>query len=145
MEPPFEQNEQSADEPDLAAEITELVTAGRRGDAVLHLQQSIGVPAELIDAMRNGPGWPALEALAHTLVYDLTLLKALPVEALATLGTPTLVLDSEQSDSRLRGWAQGVAEALPAGRHRTLPGEWHGISDEVLAPVLADHFAGRPD
>ncbi|MFI6273332.1 alpha/beta fold hydrolase [Micromonospora zamorensis] len=143
LEPPFEQGEQSPDEPDLAADITELVAAGRRGDAVLHFQRSIGVPAEFVDGMRAGPGWPAMEALAHTLVYDLTLLTALPAEALTTLTIPTLVLDSAQSDARLRGWAQGVAEKLPAGRHRTLPGEWHGVSDEVLAPVLADHFAGR--
>lgn len=61
----------------------------------------------------------------------------LPVTRLAVL--------EPQSDARLRGWAQGVAEKLPAGRHRTLPGEWHGVSDEVLAPVLADHFSGRAD
>ncbi|MCG5472512.1 alpha/beta fold hydrolase [Micromonospora sp. LAH09] len=145
LEPPFEQGERSPDEPDLAADITELVAAGRRGDAVLHFQRSIGVPAEFVDAMRDGPGWPAMEALAHTLVYDLTLLTALPAEALTTLTIPTLVLNSAQSDARLRGWAQGVAEKLPAGRHRTLPGEWHGVSDEVLAPVLADHFSGRAD
>ncbi|MGC5311569.1 alpha/beta fold hydrolase [Micromonospora zamorensis] len=143
LEPPFEQDEQSPDEPDLAGDITRLVAAGRRGDAVLHFQRSIGVPAEVIDGMRDGPGWSAMKALAHTLVYDLTLFAALPAEALTTLTIPTLVLDSEQSDARLRGWAQGVAEALPAGRHRTLPGEWHGVSEEVLAPVLADHFAGR--
>ncbi|MEV7986577.1 alpha/beta hydrolase [Micromonospora sp. NPDC085948] len=145
LEPPFEQREQSPDEPDLAADITRLVADGRRGDAVLHFQRSIGVPAEMIDGMRERPGWPALQALAHTLVYDLTLLTALPAGALTTLTIPTMVLDSEQSDARLRGWARGVAEMLPAGRHRTLPGEWHGVSDEVLAPVLAEHFAGRPD
>ncbi|MEU7799209.1 alpha/beta hydrolase [Micromonospora arborensis] len=145
LEPPYEQSEQSTDEPDLAAEIVELVAAGRRGDAMLHFQRSIGVPAEFIDGMRQGPGWPALEALAHTLVYDLTLLTALPVEALRTLTIPTLVLDSDQSDARLRGWAQGVAETLPAGRHRTLPGQWHGVPDKMLAPVLAEHFAGRAD
>ncbi|MGC4837867.1 alpha/beta fold hydrolase [Micromonospora vinacea] len=145
LEPPFAQGEQSTDDPGLAADITELVAAGRPGDAMLHFQRSIGVPAELIDGMRDGPGWPAMEALAHTLVYDLTLLTALPAEALTTLTIPTLVLDSAQSDARLHGCAQGVAEALPAGRHRTLPGEWHGVSDEVLAPVLADHFSGRAD
>ncbi|WP_406065649.1 alpha/beta fold hydrolase [Micromonospora sp. NBC_00860] len=145
LEPPFAQDEQSTDDPGLAADITELVAAGRPGDAMLHFQRSIGVPAEFVDGMRDGPGWPAMEALAHTLVYDLTLLTALPAEALTTLTIPTLVLDSAQSDARLHGWAQGVAEALPAGRHRTLPGEWHGVSDEVLAPVLADHFSGRAD
>ncbi|MEU7751594.1 hypothetical protein [Micromonospora sp. NPDC049171] len=103
------------------------------------------MPAEMINGMRDGPGWPAMKALAHTLVYDLTLLTALPAEALTTLTIPTLVLDSEQSDARLRGWARAVAKTLPGGRHRTLPGEWHGVSDEVLAPVLADHFAGRAD
>jgi hypothetical protein len=27
--------------------------------------------------------------------------------------------------------------------HRSLAGEWHGVADDVLAPVLIDFFAGH--
>jgi hypothetical protein len=36
--------------------------------------------------------------------------------------------------------AATVASALPNGFRRSLAGEWHGISDEVLAPALIDFF-----
>ena len=29
-----------------------------------------------------------------------------------------------------------VVEALPNGTHRSLAGAWHGVPDDVLAPVL---------
>jgi hypothetical protein len=35
-----------------------------------------------------------------------------------------------------------VAAQLPRGTHRSLPGAWHGIPDEVLAPVLFEFFRG---
>jgi hypothetical protein len=31
-----------------------------------------------------------------------------------------------------------VARQLPRAEHRSLPGEWHGVDDEVLAPVVRD-------
>lgn len=75
--------------------------------------RGIGVPAEMIAGMREGPLWPALEAAAHTLVYESFIPGSLPPERLAAIRTPTLVLGSEGSDDRLRTWVQGVAEALP--------------------------------
>jgi hypothetical protein len=55
----------------------------------------------------------------------------------------TLVLDSAGSSDDLIGMADAVAGALPKGLHRSLAGEWHGVSDQVLAPALIDFFAGR--
>nr|BFE85932.1 hypothetical protein GCM10020093_085330 [Planobispora longispora] len=43
------------DEGDLAAEIDELVAAGRRADAVEHFHRSIGVPEEITAGMRQAP------------------------------------------------------------------------------------------
>jgi len=31
-----------------------------------------------------------------------------------------------------------VAAALPDARHRSLPGGWHGVPVEVLAPVVRE-------
>ncbi|MFI7491715.1 alpha/beta fold hydrolase [Micromonospora echinaurantiaca] len=142
LEPPVVLDAGPPDDGDLAAEIGELVAAGRRGDAVRHFHASIGVPEEFTAGLPQHPAWPAVTAAAHTLVYDLTLLRAFSRADLAGVTAPTLVLDSEGSDAQLREWARGVAEALPAGRHRSLPGGWHGIAEADLVPVLADHFAG---
>ncbi|MFC6093175.1 alpha/beta fold hydrolase [Saccharothrix lopnurensis] len=128
--------------PDVRPEIEALVAAGRRGDAVTRFQVACGVPEEFVASARRSPGWPALEALAHTTAYDLTITATPP--DLAAVTAPVLVLDSASSDDRMRSWADGVAGRLPAAVRRTLPGEWHGVAPEVLAPVLAEHFARQP-
>jgi pimeloyl-ACP methyl ester carboxylesterase len=146
LEPPIELDGENAAAPDpLEAEITKLVAAGRRGDAVEHFNRSIGVPEEYMTGMRDAPWWPAAEEMAHTLVYDLVISRPLPSSRLADIDAPTLVIDSEQSDERLHGWAVGIANALPNGTLRTLPGEWHGIAPEVLTPALIEFFAGAHD
>ncbi|WP_158851914.1 alpha/beta fold hydrolase [Saccharothrix deserti] len=139
LEPPLSFESPESTGPDVRDEINALVEAGRRGDAMIRFQVACGVPEELTAGMRQSPGWPALEALAHTTVYDLTITGTPP--DLARIDTPTLVLDSTGSDEQLRAWADGVAERLPNARRRTLAGEWHGIAPDVLAPVLAEHFS----
>jgi pimeloyl-ACP methyl ester carboxylesterase len=141
MEPPLELDESAPAAPDLGAGVAELVAAGRRGDAVEHFNRSIGVPEEMVAGLRQAPFWPALEALAHTLVYDTVITSsALAPAQLYAVTTPTLVLASAGSDERLLGWARAVADALPNGSLRTLKGEWHGVPPGDLAPVLTEFF-----
>nr|WP_203890682.1 alpha/beta hydrolase [Planobispora longispora] len=130
------------DEGDLAAEIDELVAAGRRADAVEHFHRSIGVPEEITAGMRQAPFFPMLEGIAHTLAYDSRITPAVSRDTLRSVTVPALVVNSESSDDRLRGWAEGVAAALPRGRHLALKGDWHGVPDDVLVPALADFFGG---
>ncbi|MGH3647136.1 MAG: hypothetical protein ACRDTM_08160 [Micromonosporaceae bacterium] len=49
-----------------------------------------------------------------------------------------LVINSEASDSRLLRWSQTAAQTLPHGSHRALPGEWHGVPADLLAPALTE-------
>jgi hypothetical protein len=81
-----------------------------------------------------------MEALAHTLAYDSQITAEFPVERLAAINTPTLVVESSASDGRLQSWAKAAADALPNGTHRTLEGEWHGVAPEILAPVLREFY-----
>src|SRR6266545_989385 len=72
-EPPLEPGAGpvGADFPD---RIAALVRDGRRGDAVeLFQREAVGLPPEMIAGIRQMPFWPALEAAAHTLVYDTTI------------------------------------------------------------------------
>lgn len=84
LEPALELDRDPSAEPDpLAAKVADLVAAGRRGDAILHFNQSIGVP------------------------------EAVTADMLSGIATPTLVVTSEATDDRLRRWVRAVAEAMP--------------------------------
>ena len=125
----------------LAPRLTELIAAGRRGDAVeLFQTEGVGIPAAVVAQMRNAPFRPALEKMAHTLVYESMILGALPAGLAASVRVPTLVIDGETSPEVMRHAAQSLAEALPDGRYRTLDGQGHDIVPAVVAPVLEEFF-----
>ena len=125
----------------LAPQLAELIAADRRGDAVeLYQTEAVGIPASIVAQMRNAPFRPALEKMAHTLVYESIILGALPDGLLASVRVPTLVIDGEQSPEVMRRAAQSLAEALPDARYRTLQGQGHDIVPAVVAPVLAEFF-----
>jgi pimeloyl-ACP methyl ester carboxylesterase len=144
-EPPFLVDESR---PPLAADFPErlaaLVAAGRRGDAVeLYQTEGVGIPEDVVAQMRNAPFRPAMEAIAHTLVYDATIVGdlKLPTELIATVTMPTLLIDGENSPPLLRNAARAVAEALPNGRRVTLAGQTHDISPDVTAAALAEFLS----
>src|SRR2546425_6611957 len=89
--------------------------------------------------MRHAPFWPAVEAVAHTLIYDTTIMgdnNSLPTERVASVTVPTLVIDGGASPVWMRNAAQAVADALPNAQRRTLPGQTHDVAPEALVPVL---------
>ena len=145
-EPPFRADDSyPALRADLAERLAALVAAGRRGDAVeLFQTEAVGIPPEVVAQLRQAPFRPGLEAIAHTLVYDATIIgdRSIPTELLASVATPTLVMCGEQSPPILRDGARAVAEALPNGRLCTLPGQSHDISPDAVAPVLQEFLAG---
>jgi pimeloyl-ACP methyl ester carboxylesterase len=125
----------------LAPQLAELITAGRRGEAVeLFQTDAVGIPAAIVAQLRHAPFRPALEKIAHTLVYESTILQALPAGLVASVRIPTLVLDGEQSPVVMRQAAQTLAEALPEGRYQTLNGQGHDIVPAAVGPVLEEFF-----
>ena len=140
LEPPIAPDEDLAAQRAFTADLAGLVAAGRTDDAVEHFLTSIGVPDDIVAGMRATPSWAAMAAVAHTLVYDSLVSEATSFELLASVTVPTLVLDSAGSTGDLATMAATVAAALPNASHRSLAGEWHGVSDEVLAPVLIEFF-----
>jgi pimeloyl-ACP methyl ester carboxylesterase len=139
FEPPIEPTDAPVGESDFTAELAELVAGGRRREAVEFFHRGIGVPDEIIDQM-TPPVWAALEAVAPTLVYDCRLSDAMSLQVLRSVTVPTLVLDSQGSSPSITESAATVAAALPNGTHRHLPGDWHGVPGEVLAPALTEFF-----
>lgn len=143
-EPPYIPSGSRPPPPEGVAErLRTLVSLGRRGDAVEHfLQHVVGMPEEVVAQARQAPFWPAQEALAHTLAYDVAVLGdfTLPAARLAAVEIPTLVLCGGASVAWIQDTARAVAEALPEGRHRTIAGQTHSAAPEAVAPVLLDFF-----
>lgn len=140
FEPPIGNEEDRPAELAFTTELAELVAADRRGDAVDLFHRSIGVPDEVVAQM--GPSRRAFEAVAHTLVYDCMISNATSLELLSSVTAPTLVIDSQGTSGDLTDWAAAIVDALPNGVHRNIEGEWHGVSDKDLAPVLTEFFLG---
>lgn len=117
-----------------------LLAEGRRDEAAQYwLRELLGLGGEVIAQWRQAPLWATNEANAHTLLYDTTILGdfEVPVDRLAALRTPTVVLNSDATGDWLRDAARATAAALPNGFGMQLPGSWHRIDTDILGRVLA--------
>ena len=120
-----------------------LLAQGQRGEAVAYFMMTVvGVPAEAVIPMRHAPIWPGLEALAHTLVYDVLVMGdyAFPRQRVAAIATPILALAGGASPAWAHHAAQAIADTAPHAQCRILDGQTHGAAPEVLAPVLQAFF-----
>ena len=50
-------------------------------------------------------------------------------------------MDGGDSPTWARNAVQAVADALPNAQRRTLAGQTHAVSPDVLAPILVEFFA----
>ncbi len=125
-------------------QLTELLAANRRGDALALFMQYGGMPAEQIEGMRHTPAWPSLEAIAPTLAYDHAAILGeearVPTERAAMVTTPTLVMYGTASYPFMADTAQVLGKAIPHAQVRTLEGQDHNVTSEALAPVLEEFF-----
>jgi pimeloyl-ACP methyl ester carboxylesterase len=129
---------------DPADRIREMVAAGRRGDAVRYWMTSVvAAPPQVLTMMEGSPAWPALEALAHTLPYDIALTGDQGVPAsLAAIAMPVLVLGGGTSPDWFHRAVQETAAVIPGAKLVMMEGYDHGVPPEVIAPVLTEFFLG---
>ena len=128
---------------DPATRIRELVGSGRRGHAVrFWMTEVVQAPAHVVTMMEGSPMWPGLEALTHTLPYDLALTgdQGVPSAELATITVPVLVMGGGNSPGWFQRSVRETAAAVPGARLQMMAGQDHGIPPEVLAPVLTEFF-----
>ncbi len=133
---------------DYVEQLNEMVSSGRRGDAVeLFYTRAVGMPAEFVAPMRHAPFWPAMEAVAHTLAYDGTIVRddmrgnPVSAERWASVTVPTLVIDGGTTPWLSDG-ARALADALPDAQRLTLEGQPHNVVPEAIAPALEEFFVG---
>ena len=137
--------------PDFESRLDALVASGDRGATVRYfMREGMGAPRALVGALRLArPLWRNLEAVAHTLPYDYAVMNGtvhgtpLAHEPWASIATPTLVLDGGKSPASLRNAADALALHMPNADRRTLAGQSHNLSMNVLAPVLEDFLFDR--
>lgn len=146
-EPPFVIDDSRPRVPENYVEhVTQLVEADRRGDAVEYfMTEAVGVPAEFVTQMKNAPMWADMEALAHTLAYDGSVVegtqtgKPLPSGRWDKVTSPALVLSGGNSEAYFQAAGRALANLLPEAQHRLVEGQDHGavvMAPDALAPVL---------
>lgn len=132
--------------PGFEKRLDELVASGRRGAAVsCFMREGMGAPRAFVGFLRVArPIWRDLEAVAHTLPYDLAVMngtvqgRPLAREPWASVAIPTLVVDGGKSPASLRKAADALAASLPHAERRTLEGQSHNVSMTALAPLLEE-------
>ena len=130
---------------EVADELRDRIATGDREGALRHfLVDQVGLPVPAVEQMRGSPIWPQMLAIAHTAAYDsaLTVHSEIPIERLARLSMPVLVLRGGASFPWIGETAERVAEALPDAQLATLPDQPHSPAPEVLARELVRFFLG---
>ncbi|MFD0683212.1 alpha/beta fold hydrolase [Actinomadura fibrosa] len=126
---------------DFMERLKAMLADDRRGEAAEYfLAELMELSPDTIAGWRRAPLWATNEANAHTLPYDTAICGdfEVPVERLAALRIPALVVNSDGTSDWLRDAARATAAALPEGRGMELPGSWHRIEMDVLGRVLAE-------
>jgi pimeloyl-ACP methyl ester carboxylesterase len=111
------------------------------------MTKGVGMPSEAVAPMRNMPMWSVLESVAHTLIYDTTIMGdySLSTELkrlAASIRVPTLVMGGGASPESLHHAVQAVAGAIPGAQLRMLDGQTHEVAPDAIAPVLEAFFQG---
>jgi pimeloyl-ACP methyl ester carboxylesterase len=126
-------------------ELRQALADGRRGDAVALFMRLIGTPDVQIEAMRQAPFWPGMEAVAPTLAYDHAAIIgerwSAPTELAARVRVPALVIAGDASLPFMLPMAKALSQAMPRGQLRVMEGQPHNADPGALAPVLAEFFA----
>lgn len=135
-------------DPDLAPRLAGLVAEGRREEAMeTFFREAPQVSEEDIQRQKNGPLWPALTPLAHTLPYDVQVgrLAELSVVEGASLMVPTLLLYGELSPEWMRQAAIVLAPYFTDATLVELPGQGHAAAftgPELLAGEITRFLQG---
>jgi pimeloyl-ACP methyl ester carboxylesterase len=122
--------------------INELVAAGKPGDAVTVFMESLGMPPEEMEGIKQSPDWKAMERVGHTLVYDFEILGdgTVPLDVAKSIAMPTQVMDGEKSFDFMHTTADTLGKNIPVAGRKTLKDQTHEVSPGALAPVLKEFF-----
>jgi pimeloyl-ACP methyl ester carboxylesterase len=162
-EPPFIIDDSRPPAPaDYVEQLDAAIAAGDRGGAVeIFMKKALLIPDEFVAMMRGKPmgevfqegvkppEWEAMEAVAHTLAYDGTILKGLmlgkplPKGRWAGVGARAVVIVGGNSEPFFHDGAKALVADMPNAAYRVLEGQDHAVAAEALAPVLVEVLGGK--
>jgi pimeloyl-ACP methyl ester carboxylesterase len=127
---------------DWRASIQAAVNAGDRQDAAMLFLKGMGMDAEMAEGLTRAPWWPGMLAVAHTLPYELSLLGdgTVPVERLARIAVPTLLISGGDSPAWAAEAVSEIAAAVPDAKQLVVQGQDHNVDPATIAPELSDFF-----
>jgi pimeloyl-ACP methyl ester carboxylesterase len=128
---------------DLAQQLRDHAAAGRRSEAAeLFLTQVVQVPPPAVAQMKQAPMWRGLEALAHTLSYDVRITALAPtlLARASSVRARTLALYGEASPPWMRDAIRTLSDAIPTGSRGMLAGQTHDVDPKLLASALVEFF-----
>jgi pimeloyl-ACP methyl ester carboxylesterase len=142
-EPPFRfENEEPVPPADLPATLQQLVDDGQTAEVVTTFQlQAIGLPADVVAGIRQAPFFPALQAMAQSVVHDavLTTSMRVPTPDMAAVEVPTVVLRGGRTWPVLATAAERLASMLPNARLQIVDGAGdHGLEPVPTAAAIRD-------
>lgn len=147
-EPPFILDDSRPPLPtDYVEQLNTAIDTSDRGKAIeIFMTQAVMVPKEYLEPMRSDPMWAGMEAVAHTLAYDGLVsreyMAGTPWDAgtWAEITAETVVITGENSEPFFHSSAETLANDLPTGSSRSLPGQDHNVAPDALAPLLIAFF-----
>jgi pimeloyl-ACP methyl ester carboxylesterase len=132
----------------LPPDYVERLDGASPGEALtIFMTDAIGLPGPILDQMRGGPIWPALEGVAHTLAYDGRVvgdsMSGHPLGAeWGEVAAPVLVLTGGASERFMRDGTDALAAVLPNASCEVIDGQDHNVDPKMLAPLLIDFYRG---
>ena len=149
-EPPFVVDDSREPPPEnIVDQLKDLIASDQRGDAAeTFMVKGSLMPADMVAGMRTQPFWPSVEAVAHTLVYDATIMEgtmrgvSLPVDRWKAVTIPTLVIYGGAGPAWSQNAAKALIKLLPNAEEQRLEGQFHDLTPDVLTPVLKNFFLG---
>ncbi len=116
--------------PDQRPEFLRRLAADPREANTYFMVDVQGIPADVL--AQFPPLTPEQVAAVPTIMHELTMMAQTDPASLAGSPAPTLLLHSDHTAPFLIHSAARIHQALPASQIKALPGQWHGVPDELI-------------
>src|SRR5690606_30533422 len=105
---------------------------------------AVGMPEEMVDAMRGEEFWPGLEDIAQTIAYDGRQVgdalsgRPLRADLWEHVSVPVLVMHGIDTWPAMAAGSRAIAAHLPGATLKPVPGEEHSTTPDILAAALRE-------
>ena len=102
-------------------------------------EEVVGIPAEV--RAQFPPLTDADLANTSAMLHELTFLPGTTANQFNALKVPTLLMASDHTAPDLLRALHELGAAIPDAMVRVLPGQWHGLSDDVIVDVIGEFLS----